>query len=53
MERKEPLAGAVNGYLYMATVPTSRPATDYTPRIIPSYPEICVPLEASHILWAH
>ena len=30
-------------YLYQATVPASRPATDYTPRIIPNFQGISVP----------
>ncbi len=37
--------------LYAASVPTSRPARDYTPRIVPERSEFTVPLEAPHILW--
>jgi starch phosphorylase len=40
-----------NGYTYSARVPASRPAADYTPRLIPSHPEAAVPLEAPQILW--
>jgi starch phosphorylase len=40
-------------YLYQATVPASRPATDYTPRIIPNFQGISVPLENNMILWQH
>lgn len=36
---------------YRAEVSTSRPPTDYTPRIICSYEGISVPLENRHILW--
>jgi len=46
-----PLVGAAGGYVYRALVPATRPATDYTARVIPSYPDVAVPLEAAHILW--
>ena len=46
-----PLVGAAHGYLYSASVPAPRPATDYTPRVIPRCPGVAVPLEAAHILW--
>jgi glycogen phosphorylase len=32
-------------------VPASRPATDYTPRLVPYHPDARVPLEANEILW--
>jgi starch phosphorylase len=51
MSRSDKLTGAVNGYLYVAQVPATRAATDFTPRIIPSHPEAVVPLEAQYILW--
>jgi starch phosphorylase len=38
-------------YLYRTSVPASRPATDFTARIIPYFPEVHVPLAASQILW--
>lgn len=38
-------------YKFGAKVPSSRPATDYTPRIIPYYKGAAVPLEAARILW--
>ena len=37
--------------LYSAEVPRGRPASDYTPRIIPHHPGASVPLEARQILW--
>ncbi len=40
-----------NHALYKAEVITSRPAGDYTVRIIPSYENISVPLENHLILW--
>ena len=51
MKRVRQLVGAVNGYVYSATVPATRPATDYTARVIPHCAGVAVPLEAAHILW--
>ena len=51
MARVGPLAGAVNGFAYRASVPASRPAADYTARMIPHGPNVLVPLEAGRILW--
>ena len=39
------------GQIYAASVSASRPAGEYTPRIIPHHPGALVPLEASQILW--
>jgi starch phosphorylase len=49
--RGEPLTGAVNGYCYGGSVPATRPADHFTPRIIPAHPAARVPLEATQILW--
>jgi glycogen phosphorylase len=51
MKRERQLLGSVNGFVYSASVPASRPARDYTPRIVPRFPEAAVPLEANWILW--
>ena len=51
MQRVRQLVGAVNGYAYHAEVPATRPATDYTARIIPQHCAVSVPLEQAHILW--
>lgn len=51
MKRDEAISGAVNGWLYQARVAKDRPAEEYTPRVIPRYPDALVPLEASRILW--
>jgi len=51
MKRGRALVGAMNGYVYTAEVPAKRPASDYTPRVIPYFPGVAVPLEASQILW--
>lgn len=36
---------------YQATVPLTRPAKDYTARLVPQYPDVAVPLEFARILW--
>ena len=50
MARGEPLVGE-NAFRYSATVRANRPASDFTPRIIPFHPEAFIPLEAAQILW--
>jgi glycogen phosphorylase len=40
-----------NSSIYCADVPRSRPAADFTPRVIPAHPAACIPLEAVQILW--
>ena len=42
------VAGAL---IYCAEVSATRPASDYTPRIVPHHANASVPLEASQILW--
>lgn len=37
--------------VYRAAVPSTRPASDYTPRVIPNIPGVNVPLETDLILW--
>ncbi len=37
--------------LYRATAPTTRPAGDYTARVIPQRSGVAVPLESARILW--
>lgn len=51
MDRKSPIPGAVNGFVFMADAPATRPAHHYTPRVVPYHPEARVPLEDQHILW--
>ena len=50
MQQGELLAGN-DSWCYAATVRTSRSASDFTPRIVPSFHGARVPLEATHILW--
>jgi starch phosphorylase len=40
-----------NGFIYSAQVPSDRPVTDYTARVIPQFPGVAVPLEVARILW--
>jgi len=42
---------ASHGYVYSARVPATRPASDYTARVIPNRSGVAVPLEATRILW--
>jgi glycogen phosphorylase len=51
MDQREPLAGAVNGFVYHTAFSARRPAEEYTPRIVPYHPHAFVPLEDAHILW--
>jgi len=51
MKRVRQLVGATNGYAYRAEVPATRPASDYTARLIPHHVGVAVPLEAARILW--
>jgi starch phosphorylase len=51
MKRVRQLVGATNGYAYRSTVPATRPASDYTARLMPHRDSVAVPLEAAHILW--
>ena len=39
MHREAPLVGA-RGFLYVASVPDSRPASDFTPRLVPHHPDL-------------
>jgi starch phosphorylase len=51
MNRREQLVGSANGFLYVASVPATRPAAHYTPRVVPCKAGVAVPLEAPFILW--
>ena len=51
MGRARPLPGTAGSYVYCARVPASRPATDYTPRIVAHRVGVAIPLEADFILW--
>jgi glycogen phosphorylase len=51
MTRGDALAGSINAFIYTAEVPSNRLASDYTPRIVPAFGDVHVPLEAKQILW--
>ncbi|HUK91929.1 MAG TPA: DUF3417 domain-containing protein, partial [Blastocatellia bacterium] len=51
MSRGAEAPGSRSGYIYRAEVHAEQPASDYTPRIIPSHEGVSVPLEARNILW--
>lgn len=51
MQRGRELLGSVGGFLHSASIPAARPASDYTPRVVPFKPGAMVPLEANQILW--
>jgi len=51
MTRGTKLEGTANGYYFKSSVSSARSATDYTPRIIPYFSRVSVPLEINLILW--
>jgi starch phosphorylase len=51
MTRLRPLEEATSVYVYEGRVSATRPASDYTARIIPNQSGVAVPLEASYIRW--
>jgi len=46
-----PLADESGGYVFSATVPATRPATDFTARLLPQCNKVSIPLEEARILW--
>jgi len=50
MRRGQQLTEA-NGYIFSAQVPSTRPTTDYTARVIPQHAGVAIPLESARILW--
>jgi glycogen phosphorylase len=51
MTRLRRLEGADGGHTYRAQVAATRPATDYTVRVVPYHDGVAVPLEAAQVLW--
>jgi starch phosphorylase len=45
------IQGGGTAPVYRARVPAVRPASDYTPRILPHHPEARIPMEAAYIRW--
>jgi starch phosphorylase len=48
---RTPAAASSGAYVYGCSVTGQRPASDYTPRVIPRFDGVAVPLEAGRILW--
>jgi starch phosphorylase len=53
MQHLRQLADDPSTHVYCARVPATRPACDYTLRVIPHHAGASTPLEDSHILWQH
>jgi starch phosphorylase len=53
MARGDKLPDREGAYLFTAQAPATRPASDFTPRLIPYFPGVAVPLEIPLILWHH
>lgn len=51
MNRGERLVGSTNAFIYTMSIPATRAAVDYTPRVIPRHDGAFVPMEAPFILW--
>jgi len=51
MNCAQPIPDASRRCVYRATVPTARPASDYTARVMPHCDGVAVPLESARILW--
>jgi starch phosphorylase len=44
-------ANSTGPVTYSARIAATRPASDYTPRVVPYHPAVAAPLETSQILW--
>jgi len=51
MKRGDKIEGKNNGFIYNATVSSTRTSADFTARIIPKFDGVSIPLESSYILW--
>ena len=51
MKCVQPIPDASRRCVFRATVPTARPARDYTARVMPHCDGVAVPLESARILW--
>lgn len=51
MSLSRQLQGDPSTYVYLAAIPIGGEELNYTPRIIPAFPNVAVPLEAQYILW--
>lgn len=51
MARGDAIPGAINGYIYSASVPASRPDWHFTPRVMAYHAEALTPMESGLVLW--
>jgi starch phosphorylase len=51
MTRAQTLAHSSFRCVYRATLSITRPASDYTARVMPHHPGVAIPLESAQILW--
>ena len=51
MKRVRRQAGASGDHIYRTSLRATRPAADYTARVIPDCDGVAVPLEDARILW--
>jgi len=51
MQRLAAIPGAVNAHVYTCAVATERPASDFTPRLVPHHPHALWPLELPLVYW--
>jgi starch phosphorylase len=47
------LAGTQQAFVYTAQVSASRPASQFTARVVPKHADAAIPLEAPEVLWQH
>ncbi len=51
LNRERVIPGAVNGHIYAGQVPASRPASDFTVRVVPWRRDALIPAELALIAW--
>lgn len=51
LHQEQAIPGAMNGHIYSGEVPVTRPAEDYTVRVVPYHPEVSIPSEFGLISW--
>ncbi len=51
MEYLDQLPNTTNGHIYRGEIPIVYPASHFTPRIVPYFAGVTIPLESTHILW--
>jgi len=51
MEYQEQIPNTTDGHIYRSSVPVTYPASNFTPRIVPYFPGVAIPIESPQILW--